>query len=307
MKTVMNEEVGMEISIPDSFASLGEEYNDLLKLVECYYQDQYLGSDGIAEFLGDHADERTIANLINGLERLIKMNNQLKHALAWLVVDVVYLLYQRIKASNPDMSEQDIYERLYNYIGPDSFLYVSENTIYQYVRLAEYFPPDKREPGMTVSFCLESVVLSRSAMRSGSKVDTRADESLRERLHEIVSDVVSQGDTSRIALSDRIHREIGGLEYPLFVVDGGHHRIIMAVSSLGDIDLPIEGSWTAKRLMKMLHAFLASWLDPSDPSADMKITLRTEGKVLEFEARVSVDPSGKFPVLEVKHYDEIIL
>lgn len=298
---------GLEIKIPDSLISFSGELSELLKLVECYYQEQHLGYEGVARFLGEDIDEQTIANVINGLERLIIMNDQLKHALAWLVVDVVYLLYHRIKSSNPNLSEQEIYELMYNYIGPDSFLYVSENTIYQYVRLAEYFPPEKRPPGTKVSFCLESIALTRGALRSLSDGEGKTEESLREHLFDIVSDMVSQGTTSRVALSDRIHREIGGLDHPLLVVDGTHHRILLAVSAGDDIDLPFEGSWTARKIMKSIVAFLDSWLDEESSEADLKLSLRTGSKVLEIEAVLGLDPSRKFPVLEVKRYDETVL
>lgn len=309
MKKMMTDPVVGDVLVPevcddDSVLAISEPTRLVEDLVQSYIRGDYNRFDVVRDIIKS-GDEEKIALIFNRIDELRSQIDNVDQASSWLVADILFELYEYFRENAPILQQQDIIEELLHFVGPNSFLSVSETTIYKYIEVARRYPPDKRA-GLSFRSCMDSIDIARHAIRisssrsvsSGEPIPDRDD--LMERVPDIVRRVADSGG-NKSEISDAILREIGGLSFPFVVQEPSHHRPIFAVDVPVELmeHMPIMGTHSLIGLLKKIKTSLKNL--KNGLRADIAISVEDDDRVdlVCISGKIVLDTSGSFIVFEV--------
>ncbi|MEM0504072.1 MAG: hypothetical protein QXT58_05120 [Archaeoglobaceae archaeon] len=267
-------------------------------LIEDYREERY-GIERAIEPLLEANNLEPIALIFNQVERLRQESETLMSVSSWLIADLLKALYDYYKRLHPDWNTTTIIEALYNFVNADTFRSYSENTIFQYIRVAEQFPPHARK-GLSFTLCFDSVIGRRYAEKiaSSEASSTISDE----KFLEIVRDVNERGG-SRKELSEQLLRRLSGIGYPFLLMDGINHRVVLAIDASPQAlqTLPLMGSFTARELSKSLLKWLKAAAPDHPIPLEFKFALGNEQYHLK--GHLKLDDRAQFPLIVVQEVE----
>lgn len=274
-------------------------------LIEDYREERY-GIDQTIEPILQTNNLEPIALIFNQIERLRQESETLMSVSSWLIADLLKALYDHYKRLHPDWNTSTIIEALYNFVNTDTLRSYSENTIFQYIRVAEQFPPHARK-GLSFTLCFDSVIGRRYAEKIAS-IDSS--DTSDEQFLEIVRDVNEKGG-SRKELSEQLLRRLSGVGYPFLLMDGTNHRVALAIDASPQAlqTLPLMGSFTVRELAKNL----LRWLKTADLERPIPIELKfsLDNERYHIKAHLKLDGNAQLPLFvieeaEVSYDGEIV-
>ncbi|GIW59369.1 MAG: hypothetical protein KatS3mg087_0435 [Patescibacteria group bacterium] len=301
-------EMAMEVVIPE----IVDESTDVISqrtiadmLITAYAQGDYAKSAVIRHLL-EEGDEDSLARIFNRVDELRAQLEHLDQASSWLIADMLKEMHDYFKQNSPVLTFEDIVEELYRFVGPDSFLRKSENTIYKYIEVARQFPPGPDRAGLSFRRCLDGIDIGRQAIKMRSSMPLNYGDGVldREEMMSRVSDIVrrvSDEGGSKSDLTDTILREIGGINYPFVVQEPSHHRPIFALDVEGQsLELfPILGTHSLSHVSKMIK----NWLKTQGGKVPVEISFKLKKQdgdesMIYVSGWLATDPSNSFVVVE---------
>lgn len=262
------------------------------------YREERYGVEQAIEPLLQTDNLEPIALIFNQIEQLRQESETLMSVSSWLIADLLKALYDHYKRIHPDWNTTTIIEALYNFVNAETFRSYSENTIFQYIRVAEQFPPQTRK-GLSFTLCFDSVIGRRYAEKIAP---SEASEISNEQFLEIVRDVNEKGG-SRKELSEQLLRRLSGIGYPFLLMDGANHRVALAIDASPQAlqTLPLMGSFTARELAKNL----LKWLKTADLDRPIPLELKfsLEGEQYRLKGQLKLDDSAQFPLIVVQEVE----